>query len=79
VRRVLWSVAVTGAVGVGLGLLGAYAVRNLLATFLFGIGSFDPLTYGGIGALFLLIALVCGYLPARRIFRVDPATVLKAE
>jgi len=79
VRRVLWSVAVTGAVGVGLGLLGAYAVRNLLATFLFGIGSFDPLTYGGIGALFLLIALVCGYLPARRIFRVDPVTVLKAE
>jgi len=75
----LRSVGITGAAGVALGLLGAYGVRPLLATFLFGIGSFDPLTYGGIGGLFILIALVCGYLPARRVFAVDPVRVLKAE
>jgi ABC-type antimicrobial peptide transport system permease subunit len=79
VRRVLRSVSVMGATGVGLGLVGSYALRHLLAAFLFGIGSFDPLTYGGIGGLFLVIALVCGYLPARRILKVDPVMVLRAE
>jgi hypothetical protein len=76
---VLRSVSLIGVVGVGLGLLGAYWLRPVLAAFLFGIGSFDPLTYGGIGGLFLLISLVSAYLPARRLLHVDPVTVLKAE
>jgi ABC-type antimicrobial peptide transport system permease subunit len=80
----LWSgvfrwIAVTGLVGIALGLSGAYCLRPVIAAFLFGIGSFDPLTYGAIGCFFLLISLLSGYLPTRRHLRVDPVTVLKAE
>lgn len=72
-------VGLAGASGVGLGLLGAYWLRSLIAAFLFGVGSFDPLTYGGMGVLFLLISVVAAYLPARRLLKVDPVTVLNAE
>jgi len=79
VRGVLRPVALMGATGVGLGLLGAYGVRHVLAAFVFGIGSFDALTYGAVGGIFFLISLVCGYVPARRIVELDPVVVLKAE
>ena len=79
VSSVIRSGCLTGTLGVGLGLLGAYWLRSLLEVFLFDVGSFDPLTYGGIGVLILLVSVLASYLPARRLLRVDPASVLNAE
>jgi putative ABC transport system permease protein len=76
---VIRSAAVTGAVGVGLGLAGAFWLSPLMAAFLFGVDPFDPVTYGGVAALFLVASAAAAYLPARRLLRVDPVTVLKAE
>ncbi|MGD2123156.1 MAG: ABC transporter permease [Gemmatimonadota bacterium] len=76
---VIRRAAVTGAVGVTLGLVGAFWLRPLISALLFGIGSFDLLTYVGIGTLFLLVSVVAGYVPARRLVRVDPVSVLGAE
>jgi putative ABC transport system permease protein len=77
--EVIRSAALTGALGVGLGLLGAYWLRPILAAFLFGVGSFDLLTYAGVGAFLLLVCMVASYLPGRRLLGVDPAMVLRAE
>jgi putative ABC transport system permease protein len=76
---VIRSASLTGALGVGLGLAGAYWLRPVLAAFLFGVGSFDPVTYGGIGGLLLLISAIASYLPARRLLRMDPVAVLKED
>ena len=76
---VIRSAAFTGVLGVGLGLVGAYALRPLLAAFLFGVGPFDLPTYVGVGAFFLFVSMVASYLPGRRLLEVDPAMVLRAE
>ena len=65
--------------GGGLGLAGAFWLSPLMAAFLFGVDPFDPVTYGGVAALFLVASAAAAYLPARRLLRVDPVTVLKAE
>lgn len=77
--EVILSAALTGALGVTLGLLGAYWLRPILAAFLFGVGSFDLLTYAGVGAFLLLVSMMASYLPGRRLLEVDPAMVLRAE
>jgi ABC-type antimicrobial peptide transport system permease subunit len=79
VGDVIRSAGLTGILGVGVGLVGAYLIRPVVGAFLFGVGSFDPVTYGGIGALLLLVSVVASVLPARRLLRVDPVSVLKAE
>jgi len=76
---VVRSAAVTGAIGVGLGLAGAFWLSPVMAAFLFGVEPFDPVTYGGVAALFLVASAAAAYVPARRLLRVDPVTVLRVE
>jgi len=76
---VVRSAAVTGAVGVAVGLAAAFWLSPVLTAFLFGVDRFDAVTYGGVAALFLLATVAAAYLPARRLLRVDPVTVLRAE
>jgi ABC-type antimicrobial peptide transport system permease subunit len=76
---VIRSAVVTGVLGAGLGLAGAYVLRPLLAAFLFGVGSFDLPIYAGVGAFLVLISLLASYLPGRRLLEVDPAMVMRAE
>jgi putative ABC transport system permease protein len=69
----------TGALGIGIGLLGAFWMGPLIASFLFGVGPFDPLTFAGVGALLLGVCAVASYIPARRLLGVDRVAVLKEE
>jgi ABC-type antimicrobial peptide transport system permease subunit len=69
----------TGAVGIAFGLLGALLIGRVLAAFLFGVGSFDLLTYAGVAVLFLGVCGLASYIPGRRLLIVDPATVLREE
>ncbi|HUI83970.1 MAG TPA: ABC transporter permease [Candidatus Binatia bacterium] len=67
------------ALGVVLGLLGAFAASRALITLLFGVSPLDPLTYAGVVALLLGVAAFACLRPARRAARIDPAMTLRAE
>ena len=60
-------------------LSGAVMASRLLATFLFGVGPTDPLTFAAVAFTLLTVALVATYIPARRVLRVDPITALRVE
>ncbi len=65
--------------GMALGLAGAAAATRLMEGFLFGVSANDPLTYLATCVVFIAVALVASYVPARRAMRVDPMTALREE
>ena len=67
------------AVGIVLGVLAAAGATQAIASLLFGIEPFDPVTYVGVVALLLAVAFVACYAPAARAARVDPAITLRAR
>jgi ABC-type antimicrobial peptide transport system permease subunit len=80
VRRLAMKHGLTPAlVGVVVGVGGALAATQLAATLLYGVAPRDPLTFIGVVALLLLVALGASWLPARRATRVDPITALRAD
>lgn len=79
VRMVLGGSLAAGAVGIGLGLVGALGATRLLAQYLFGIDSWDPLTYGTAACAMVILSGVASYVPARRASRVAPMAVLREE
>ena len=73
------SSLLTGLAGTALGLVGALWISRTLSRFLFGIEPSDPTTFGAVAALVALVCLLASYVPARRIAKVNPVQVLKAE
>jgi putative ABC transport system permease protein len=66
-------------ISLAIGLAGAFAATRLLSTLLYGIGAWDPLTFGGIVVLISLVAFLAAWLPARRASKVNPIIALRAE
>jgi len=66
-------------IGVGLGLAGCFVLARFLASLLFGIGTYDLVTFIGVPFLQIAIALAASYIPARRAMRVDPIVALRYE
>jgi putative ABC transport system permease protein len=71
--------AVTIALGVGAGLLGALALTRFLESMLFSVKVTDPLTFGTIAALLAAVTLLACLLPAYRATHVDPLIALRHE
>jgi predicted permease len=67
------------ALGVAIGLGSALALSRVMAGYVYGITSTDPVTLVGASLLLTLVALLASYLPARRATRVDPMTALRYE
>ena len=72
------QVALTLVLLVGAGLL-VTSLARLLDNLLFEIGPTDPASFGAATALLLSVALLAGFLPARRASRADPFVTLKSE
>ena len=67
------------AIGIGVGLLGAFAATRLLSALLFGVGTTDLLTFAAVIILLGAAALFAALLPARRAMKVDPVIALHYE
>ncbi len=75
VSRTLALAAAGLLVGVAISSGLARAVRSLL----FGVGAGDPLTFLGAALVLMSIAVLAGYLPARRASKIDPMICLRAD
>jgi len=78
-RMILGQTLKLTLLGVGLGLAGAFVVARFLTSLLFGVGMYDPVTFLGVAALLIAVALAASYIPARRAMRVDPIVALRYE
>lgn len=78
-RLVLGEGLRLAALGIGLGLLAAWALTRVLSALLFGVQPGDPLTFGAVASLVVVAALAAAAVPAFRASRVDPARTLQTS
>ena len=72
------GVGLVGA-GIVLGIIASLAVARVIATQLWGVSAYDPVTLTSVAALLLLTGIVACWIPARRASRVDPLIALRYE
>ena len=70
------ALAVTGA---AVGLIGAILVSYLMRNVLYEVAPTDPITFAVVVLIFISVALVACYLPARRATKVNPMVALRYE
>ncbi len=78
-RLVLRQAMQLAGAGIALGLAGGLLATRFLSGLLFGVSPTDAATYLSLAALLAGIALLAGWLPARRAARVDPTIALRFE
>jgi len=82
-RQVMWLVIGQGMtlalVGLGLGLIAAFALARVLSSLLFGVSAHDPLTFTLVPLSLLAVSVLACYIPARRAIGVDPIIALRYE
>jgi ABC-type antimicrobial peptide transport system permease subunit len=71
--------AAIAVVGVSIGIAAALGLSRFMQSLLFDVDAADPLTFVVIGLFLGAVAMLAGYVPARRASRIDPVVALRAE
>ena len=71
--------ALLAGAGIALGVAVAAALSRLMSSLLVGVSPMDPLTYAAVSGGLAALAILAGYLPARRASRIDPVVALRTE
>jgi putative ABC transport system permease protein len=78
-RLLLVDAAKLIGVGIGVGLLVALCLMQLMQGLLYGVGATDPQTFCGVIAILMGVGMLANYLPTRRAMKIDPVIALKQE
>jgi ABC-type antimicrobial peptide transport system permease subunit len=76
-KMVLRQGVLLTATGAVIGLLAAAAVARALASLVYGIGVFDPVSFTVAPLVLVAVAVVATYIPARRATHVDPVEAFR--
>ena len=76
---ILREVVLLSAIGLAIGLPLAYGVGRLVEAQLFGVKASDPLVFVAAAAALASVAMLAGWLPARKAASVDPMVALRYE
>ncbi len=76
---VLREVMSVAGLGCALGLVASVSLRSYVASVLFGVSATDPVLLGSASLILVMVAMLAGFLPARRASSVDPAVALRKE
>ena len=76
---VLWKTLRLTVLGIAIGILASLVVARLIASLLFQTAPTDPLTFMGMVVLLVAVALLAGYLPARRASMICPMVALRTN
>jgi putative ABC transport system permease protein len=77
-RMILKEGGVLLAIGLGLGVAGAYVAVGVIRGLLFGVAPHDPITFIGVAVLMAAIGIVACWIPALRAARIDPAITMRS-
>ncbi len=76
---VVWQGMQLAIAGVLLGVCAAFGLTRLIASFLFGVKSWDPVVFVTVPVILAAVALLAVWLPATRASRLDPMEALRVE
>ena len=78
-RKILRETLELAVIGIVLGTAASWIVARLLRSQLFGVSSTDPATFVAMIVVVTAVALISGYLPARRASRIDPTVAFRSS
>jgi ABC-type antimicrobial peptide transport system permease subunit len=78
-RLVLGEGLKLALIGTALGIVGAFGAARLVQGLLYDVSAFDPVAFGGVPLVLMMVAALAVYLPARRAASVDPMRALKTD
>ena len=67
------------AIGIVLGVAGAFVLSRAIRAMLYGTSPTDPIVFAGSAIFLATVVIVASYLPARRATRVDPMVALRVD
>jgi predicted permease len=78
-RMIMGQGLTIAAIGIGIGIAGAYGLSRLTASLLYGVSPSDPLTFATVAGVITVVATAACVVPTRRAMRVDPLEAIRAD